>query len=113
VKAGHPVAVAADPAGRFLYTANAGDDSIDVLAIHFKHGRLKPAQHVPAGCKAPNSLQFDPTGRFLLVGCEESNRIVLFQIEKKTGEATPAGTPIEVPKPSGLQFVPVSGPEVH
>jgi 6-phosphogluconolactonase len=113
VKAGHPVAIVTDAAGKFAYTANAGDDSIGILAIDGKHGTLKEVRHVAAGCQGPDSIQFDPTGRYLFVGCEESSRVLMFEIDRKSGAATAAGKPMEVPKPSGLQFVPVSGPEIH
>jgi 6-phosphogluconolactonase len=97
-----------DPAGRFLYTSNRGEDSIQVFAVDPVNGKLSQVQNVPSGGKEPRGFALDPTGRFLFVANQKSNKLVLFKVDDHTGKLTPTGQAFETPSPADVLFVPAA-----
>jgi 6-phosphogluconolactonase len=76
--------------GQFLYVSNRGHNSIAVYKVH-PEGVLDFLDAVPSGGKTPRDFTIDPTGRFLLVCHQDSDNLVVFQIDrsellKKVGE---------------------------
>ena len=55
----------------------------------------------------PRNFNFDPTGKFLLVGNQDSNEIVIFKRDLVTGLLTDAGKRIAVGKPVCLKWAAV------
>jgi 6-phosphogluconolactonase len=55
--------------------------------------------------KTPRSIAIDPTGKYLLAGNQESNEIIIFNRDKKTGMLTPTEKKIEIKRPVSLKFV--------
>jgi 6-phosphogluconolactonase len=47
----------------------------------------------------------DPTGQYLLVANQDTNTIIVFRVDKKTGLLQPTGERLDVPSPSCLQMV--------
>jgi 6-phosphogluconolactonase len=84
------------PDGKFLYASNRGE--ANELAIS-SVGR----QSVLG--KIPRNFAIDPTGNFLLAANQDSNNIIVFKRDLKTGLLTPTGRKIEVDKPVCLKFV--------
>ena len=95
-----------DAHGRFLYASNRGHDSITVFAIA-GNGRLSVVDNVPSGGKAPRSFRIDPTGAYFLSANQNTNNIVLFRVDAKTGRLTSTGKTVEVWKPVCVQFLAV------
>jgi 6-phosphogluconolactonase len=95
------VAVSRD--GRFVYTSNRGDDSLAVFAIA-EDGRLTAQGTVAAGGRTPRHFTLDPSGRFLLVALQGSDRIVVFRLDPATGRPADVVSTISVPKPVCLLF---------
>jgi 6-phosphogluconolactonase len=105
------------PNGKFLYSANRGQDTIVVYRIGgdwskngdltFAPGALAQAAYVPTGGKEPRHFAIDPAGNFLLAEDQLSDKIVTFRIDPKTGALTPTGDTVEVPSPVCLVFLPV------
>ncbi|MGK4568770.1 lactonase family protein [Flavobacterium sp. 3HN19-14] len=54
--------------------------------------------------KTPRNFTIDPNGNFLLVANQESNEVVVFGINKATGELTDTEKRIEVCAPVCLVF---------
>jgi len=52
-----------DPAGRFVYASNRGDDSITVFAIDRKSGKLTQIQREPTKGKTPRGFKNPPLGQ--------------------------------------------------
>jgi DNA-binding beta-propeller fold protein YncE len=81
----YPEAVAVDPTGRYLYTADDGDDSVSAFSIG-SDGTLTPIVCSPASnCQTlagttPQALAIDPTGRFLYVTGSGGSTISVFSI---------------------------------
>lgn len=91
---------------KFLYASNRGDaNDIVIYSINKKDGKLNYLARQPSLGKTPRSLAIDPTGNFILVGNQETNEIVVFIRDKKTGLLTPSGKKIEISRPVCLKFV--------
>ena len=86
--------------------SNRGHDSIAVFAIA-KDGKLKMIETTPTTGKTPRNFKIDPTGVFLLAANQNSDNIVEFRIDRKTGRLKPTGKTVESSKPVCLQFLAV------
>jgi 6-phosphogluconolactonase len=96
--------------GKFLYASNRGDDnSIAVFRVDQAKGTLSLVEFVPTGGKTPRNFAIDPSGEWLLAANQDSNSIVTFRINSKTGRLTPAGKAVEVNSPTIVDFVPLDG----
>lgn len=94
------------PSGKFLYASNRGDgNSIAIFGIDGAKGALTPIDVTSTQGKTPRSFEIDPTGTLLFAENEESNNIVIFRIDQKTGKLTPTGKVLEVAAPVCLKFL--------
>lgn len=88
------------PDGRFVYATIRGHNSVSVLAVKGK--RLVLIQNLPAAGDFPRGMGIDPSGRWLIVGNQNSRTVAVFAINKRTGMLTPteliptAGMPVDV-----------------
>jgi 6-phosphogluconolactonase len=97
------------PDGKFLYASNRGDvNEVAIFSID-KKGSLKLVNRQSVLGKTPRNFAIDPTGNFLLVANQNTNDIIIFKRDKKTGLLTPTGKKIEVEKPVCLKFVAIGG----
>ena len=93
------------PDGDFLYVSNRGDENtITVFSIDNETGKLKLVGFQPVLGKTPRNFIIDPTGNYLLVANQESDNIVVFKRNKKSGLLQKTGMEIRVPKPVCLQM---------
>jgi 6-phosphogluconolactonase len=93
------------PDGRFLYASNRGDaNSIAVFAVA-ANGRLQLKGIQPTMGVHPRNFTIDPTGRYLLVANRDSDAVVIFRRNAKTGLLRDTGRRIDVPKPVCLQWL--------
>lgn len=72
--------------GRFVYASNRGHDSITVFRVNPADSTLRRLFNVPCGGRTPRNFAIDSSGQFLLVGNQDSDEIVLFEIEQESGE---------------------------
>lgn len=90
--------------GKFLYASNRGDaNEIAIFSID-KQGRLTLISRQSVLGKMPRNFAIDPTGNFLLAANQDTNEVVIFKRDQKTGLLTPTGQKIEVDKPVCLKF---------
>jgi 6-phosphogluconolactonase len=102
--------VVLDTSEKFLYASNRGDDnSIAVFRVNQTKGTLNLVEFIPTGGKTPRNFAIDPSGKWLLAANQDSNDIVTFRVNPKTGRLTPAGKTIEVNSPTIVDFVPPEG----
>jgi 6-phosphogluconolactonase len=94
-----------DPAGKFLFASNRGDDSIAVFAIDPRSGTLALVEIDATGGKTPRNFAIDPSGSWLLAANQESNDITVFHIDRKTGHLTRSEETLKIPSPVCLKFV--------
>jgi 6-phosphogluconolactonase len=96
--------VVVHPTGKFLYGSNRGHNTIAAFTIA-KDGKLTRVGNQGHNIKTPRNFNLDPTGKYLLVGSQDGDRIVVFRVDMKTGELEPTGEEAEVPMPVCLRFV--------
>lgn len=94
------------PDGKFLYATNRGDaNDISVFSIK-KDGTLDFVQRLKTMGQGPRNFAIDPTGKYLLVGHQYANNIIIFDIDKVTGKLTFSGKMIPLCAPVCLLFAP-------
>jgi len=94
------------PDGKFLYCSNRGEsNSITIFSIDNTTGKLKVKGHQSTMGKTPRNFNFDPSGNFLLVANQQSDNIVIFRIDKKSGLLTDTGKRINVPNPVCIKWI--------
>src|SRR3984957_74517 len=97
-----------DPSGKFLFASNRTvnqDGTITVFAIEPTKGTLTPVETDSTAGKTPRNFVIDPTGSWLLAANQDSNNIVVFRIDGKTGHFTPTGESVQLSSPVCLRFV--------
>jgi 6-phosphogluconolactonase len=95
------------PSGKFLYASNRGEDnSIAAFAVDPQKGTLTLIEFVPTQGATPRNFAIDPSGKWLLAANQDSNNVVAFRIDTKSGRLTPADKSIEVKSPTIVDFVP-------
>jgi len=95
-----------DSGGRFVYASNRGDDSITVYSIASGKGSISTVEKVSTQGKIPRGFKIDPSGKYLIAGNQNSNNVVVFQRDAKSGKLTPTGQVLEVGAPVCVQYVP-------
>lgn len=94
------------PDGRYLYVSNRADyNNIAIFRIDPKKGTLSLRGHQSTLGKAPRHMQFDPSGRFLLVGNQNSDQVVLFSYNPATGALQDTGNRIAIGKPVSFVWI--------
>jgi 6-phosphogluconolactonase len=79
-----------------------------IYRINQRTGTLAYVGHQSTEGKTPRSFGIDPSGRFLLAANQDSDTVVTFRIEPKTGRLLPTGHSIQVPTPVCVKFLPVA-----
>ena len=94
------------PDGKFLYCSNRGDaNSITIFSINQQNGKVAVVGYQSTLGKTPRNFNFDPTGNYLLVANQQSDNIVIFKIDKRTGLLTDTGKQILVPNPVCIKWI--------
>lgn len=94
------------PDGKFLYASNRGDqNTITIFAVNNLTGKLKLVGYESVLGKAPRNFIIDPTGKYLLVANQDSDNIIIFKRDQKTGKLHPTGEEISIPKPVCIQLL--------
>ena len=94
------------PDGRFLYSSNRDQsNTIAIFSIDPATGMLSIVGHQSTLGKTPRNFNFDPTGKFLLVANQNSDQVVVFKVDKKTGKLTDSGNRIDVGKPVCIKWI--------
>lgn len=87
------------PNGKFLYMSNRGHNSISIFAVG-ADGMLKLVDVQSVAGKTPRNFMIEPKGEFMFVANQDSDTILLFKIDQKTGKLKPIGKPVPVPAPA-------------
>ncbi len=94
------------PDGKFLYCSNRGDaNSIAIFSIDQETGMIKIAGFQPTLGLHPRNFIFDPAGNFLLVANRDSDEVVIFNVDKRTGLLEDSKQRINVSKPVCLKWI--------
>jgi 6-phosphogluconolactonase len=101
--------VSVSPDGKFLYASNRGDENtMTIFSVNLSTGKLKLIGYQPVFGKAPRNFIIDPTGNYLLVANQDSDNIVIFKRDKKTGLLKETQNQIKLPKPVCLQMIKIN-----
>ena len=84
--------------GRFIFSANALDDTISISRVDARSGADLPVAGVSVSpAREPVWLALDPAGRFLFVANHTSSDVSVFAIDAASGRLAPvAGSPFAV-----------------
>lgn len=94
------------PDGRFLYCSNRdASHTIAIFSIDQATGMITLVDHQSVLGEKPRNFNFDPTGKFLLVGNQNSDEIVIFKRDIQTGLLTDTGNRISVGKPVCIKWI--------
>jgi len=93
-----------DPQGKFLYQSNRGYNALAVLALGADGKPTLVAQQSTEG-KTPRNFLVDPKGEYVLAANQDTDDIVVFKMDAKTGKLTPTGTKVSVPSPVCLKLL--------
>ncbi len=96
--------IAVDARGRHVYASNRGANTIAVFDVA-PNGTLKKTQDVSTQGRTPRNFQLDPAGRFLLAANQDTSNVVVFRVDPKSGQLTPAGQNASVPSPVSILFL--------
>lgn len=101
------------PNGKFLYESNRrtrgpshdlGPDSIVAYRVDQETGMLTQIQEVGMGGSIPRCFAIDPTGAYMVVGAQQTNRIEVYRIDSKDGKLSNSGVSIYIHTPACMQF---------
>lgn len=87
-----------DPSGKFVYQSNRGLNALSMLKVG-TDGKLTMAGTTPTAGKMPRNFWVDPLGQFVIVANQETDNLVVFRRDAKTGKLTPTGHTMNVPAP--------------
>jgi 6-phosphogluconolactonase len=99
-------AIHLSPDGRFLYATNRGDvNEILTYAVNPSDGHLKLLGRTSTLGKTPREFAIDPTGRWLIVGNQDSDSVYFFRRNPETGELASDPKRAEIGSPVDFKFV--------
>ncbi|GHB78510.1 lactonase family protein [Persicitalea jodogahamensis] len=97
-------AVRIHPNGKFVYVSNRGYNSIHGFEI-LKDGKLKNVGEVQKEIGTPRDFNFDPSGKFMVVGNQKTNDLVVYRVDPDTGKMTFLSKGIALKDPICFQFL--------
>ncbi|CAJ9131184.1 6-phosphogluconolactonase [Burkholderia pseudomallei] len=96
------------PDGRFLYATNRGDaNDIVIYAVNAADGKLTLVGRQSSLGKTPREFAIDPSGKWLIVGNQDSDSMFVFRRDIAGGRLEPNPARIRIDKPVDFKFVPV------
>ena len=95
------IAVSRD--GRFVYAPNRGENALVSYSAN-PAGELTFLQRLPSGGD-PWSFTVHPTGRWMLVANEHTNKVQVVAIDPASGKMTDTNVAITTPTPVSISFV--------
>ena len=99
-------AIHLSPDGRFLYATNRGDaNEIVAFSVDPNNGHVKLLKRYSTLGKTPREFAIDPTGRWLIVGNQESDSAYFFRRDPQTGELASDPKELSIGSPVDFKFV--------
>lgn len=92
------------PDGQFVYVSNRGHDSLAAFAVDGGTGRLAPVGWVAADGKTPRFFTLDPSSRRLFAANEDSDTIVGFLRDQRSGGLSEATVVARTGSPTCILF---------
>lgn len=96
-------AIKVHPNGKFLYTTDRGNNTLNLFSINSSNGTLTYVKSYDTEGKCPRDFSIDPEGQYLICANKDSNNISLFSINSNDGDLKFIETAY-VPSPSCIIF---------
>ena len=93
------------PDGKYLYGSNRGHNSLAAFSVDQESGELCLLDIIPCGGQVPRNFCIDRSGRFVLVGNQDTDNITVFSICPDCGKLTQVYD-LPVPSPVCIRQVP-------
>ncbi len=90
------------PDNKFIYATNRGHESLVIYEVNAKTGKLKMIGHESTGGKHPRNFMISKNGEYVLVGNTNTDNVVIFNRDNKTGLLKPNGVQHTIPAVSCL-----------
>jgi len=90
------------PDQKFIYATNRGHESLVIYEVNAKTGKLKMIGHESTGGKHPRNFMISKSGEYVLVGNTNTDNVVIFNRDNKTGLLKPNGVQYTIPAVSCL-----------
>lgn len=94
------------PDGKHLYASNRGDANEIIGFGVGPEGGLKHIQTLSSEGKAPRNFNITPDGAYVLVGNQNSNTLLAFERDEKSGFLSTTGYQLDIHKPVYINFLP-------
>ncbi|WP_073096762.1 lactonase family protein [Cyclobacterium lianum] len=94
------------PDQKFLYASNRGEANEIIVFQIDAQGKLKHTQTIESGGLAPRNFNITPDGKYLITGNQNSNNLLVFSRNPKTGTLSPTEYRFEMHKPVYINFLP-------
>ena len=91
---------------KYLYGSNRGENTIVTYKVG-PEGKLTLAGHTTCGGDWPRNFVIDPSGKYLLVGNQNSGNISMFTIDEQTGLPVAPSKDYKITAPVCLKFADV------
>lgn len=102
-------AIHLSPDGKFLYATNRGDaNDIVIFSVDPHDGQLKYVGRQSSLGRTPREFAIDPSGRWLIVGNQDSDTAYVFSRHPDTGLLGPNPVRLDIGAPVDFKFVPAS-----
>ena len=95
--------IALHPSGQWLYVSNRGHDTIAVYRV-LPTGLLEIVEYKKLLVKIPRGFELDPSGKWLVVGGQESNNIQALEVDSNTGKLITRQPPVPLSSPVCILF---------
>lgn len=92
------------PNGKFVYSANRGNDTVSVYEFDQTAGTLNRIQIEPMRGSWPRNINLSPDGNWLVAAGRDSNSAAPFQVDTNTGRLTFVRGSVYVPHPICVLF---------
>ena len=92
------------PSGKFVYSANRGNDTVSVYEFDEVAGELKRIQIEPVRGSWPRNINLSPDGKWLIAAGADSNSAAPFRVDPDTGRLTYVRGSKYVPHPICVLF---------
>jgi 6-phosphogluconolactonase len=90
--------------GKFLYGSNRGENTIVTFRIG-TDGLLTQAGHTSCGGDWPRYFMIDPSGKFMLIGNQKSDKVSVFKIDGSTGLPIEPAKQFDAIAPACMKFI--------
>ncbi len=98
--------VVAHPNGRVVYVSNRTHDTIAVFQCNAQTGALTLIQNVATEGNTPRNFSLDLTGKWMVVGHQDTNSAAIFSVNSADGRLSFTGKKVSVGAPVCVRFLP-------